>query len=159
LLADLELHRELEPKGHGFFDDEEPASGEDLNWLVKAKQGQHLWLLLNTAVKLGQSLNQYNRLRESNVEKAIRQMLTVRHGKRPGVPGKAIEHIISAAKEAGLSLITPKKLLNWLKGKQPYDIGEALIVSHPLWVNELKDLTWEKFQNLVRAAGRRSRPD
>ncbi len=58
-------------------------------------------------------------------------MLTVRHGKRPGVPGKAIEHIISAAKEAGLSLITPKKLLNWLKGKQPYDTRANGFIASP----------------------------
>lgn len=162
LLAGLELECALEPIGTesgGFFGDDGSAPGEDLKWLVEAKQGQHLWRLLNTAVKLGRSLNQYGALRKSDVEKAIRKMHTVSPGRRTGPAGTAIEPIISAAKEAGLGHITPKTLLNWLKGKQPHSIDKPLDVTHPLWVTELKDITWKDFENLVKSAGRRSRSE
>jgi hypothetical protein len=68
---------------------------------------------------------------------------------------KAIERIISAAKESGLTKTTPKELLKWFEGKRPYKNDDILDVSHPLWGAELRCLTWGKFGNLVKSANRK----
>lgn len=160
MLAGLELEYLLALTGTdsvGFPDGDEPASTEDLNWLNEARQGQHLWRLLNSAVKLGRSLNKYDTLLETDIEKAIRKMLTVCPGRRTSDAGEAVERIIIAAKQDGLTRTTPMQLLKWLKGKQPYDLNKPLIVSHPLWTEELQKIKWAEFESLVKSAGRRLR--
>lgn len=140
-----------------FLNNEAPThGGEELAWLDEAKKGVRLWMLLNAAVELGQSLNHYATFQNSNIEDAIRKMNTA--GRPTTEEGEAVERIIRTAKDAGLSKRSPNKLLKWLKGQRPQSDDDPLDVVHPLWVAELADISWAKFENLVKSAGRRSNP-
>lgn len=155
----LELTYLLETNDHGgegVFEDVAPTKSENLAWLGKAKKGERLWRLLNAAVKLGQSLNHYSAFREANIEEDIRSMHPAYLGRETTPAGQAIERIISAAQESGLTKITPGELLKWLLGKKdPISDAKPLKVEHPLWGEELKNISWEKFENLVKSAKRR----
>jgi hypothetical protein len=150
----LELRYLLEsedPGGGSFFEDAAPSKSENPAWLSKAKKGERLWLLLNAAIKLGQSLNHWSTFRDASIERAIRRMLTT--GKKTTEAGDAVERIIRTAMNDGLSKVTPEKLLTWLRGTRTW--GEPLIVNHPMWGSELANLDWEGFENLVKSALRR----
>jgi hypothetical protein len=145
--------------GGNFLGEEEPVESEDLAWLATAKKGERLWQLLNAAVHLGRSLNHYSTFRDTVIEQAIRRFHSAYRGKETTDAGKAIESIISAAKESGLTKITAMNLLEWLQGnKDPISDAKPLSVNHPLWGVELKEISWEKFENLVKSANRRRSP-
>lgn len=158
ILKGLELRYLLESidSGRGdFFEDDAPTKSENLAWLIKAKKGKRLWKLLNAAVELGRTLNHYSTFRDTKIKETIRRLHSAYPGKGTTNAGKAIERIISAARDAGLTKITPGSLLTWLGGKKPHKIDDPLPVTHPLWGVELKDIPWEKFENLVKSANRR----
>jgi hypothetical protein len=160
IMRGLELRCLLESRGSeggGFLENDAPKRSEPLGWLSKAKKGERLWRLLNAAVELGKSMNHYSTFRDTNIEESIRRLHTFYPGKGTTNAGKAIERIITAAKESGITKITAGILLTWLEGKKPYKIDDPLIVTHSLWSSELVDVSWEKFENLVKSAERRGR--
>ena len=160
MLAGLKLESMLAPIETGggvFLNDEAPThGGEELAWLDEAKKGGRLWMLLNAAVELGQSLHHYATFQNPHIEDAIRRMCTA--GRPTTEEGEAVERIIRTAKDAGLTKPTPNELLKWLKGQRPQNDDDPLDVVHPLWVAELAGISWTKFENLVKSAGRRSSP-
>ncbi len=155
LMDGLELESALEAECGGFFDDQDATPVEDLAWLVEAKRGNRLWQLLNAAVKLGRSLNQNETFRDSKIQNSTRKMLSAYPGKGATPAGLAVELIIAKAMDDGLENPTPEKLLDWLKGTRPHNDGDSLLVNHPMWESELTDVSWEKFENLVKSARRR----
>lgn len=158
ILKGLELRYLLESRDSGggdFFGDDEPTKSEHLAWLNKAKKGKRLWKLLNAAVELGRTLNHYSTFRDTKIKETIRRLQSAYPGKGTSNAGKAVVRIISAARDDGLPKITPESLLTWLGGKKPYKIDDPLLVTHPLWGVELKDIPWKKFGYLVKSANRR----
>ncbi|MFT6862287.1 MAG: hypothetical protein ACJAVK_000844 [Akkermansiaceae bacterium] len=136
------------------IDDGNNSERESLAWLTEAKGGTQLWQLLNTAIKFGQTLNHYTTFQDTRIEEAVQRVLTGTPGKESSPEGKAVEKIIECFSKDHVD-VTPTNLLKWLGGERMHHDGDALKVDHALWGRELKDVSWDRFQNLVKGAKRR----
>lgn len=144
----------------GFFDDEEVIGYEDLSWLETAKKGSRFWYLLICAIRLGRRLEYYDIFTGAKIEHALQKLIIGSMGKGTTSEGMAVETIIqnflvASSQEKVRRPPTPTNLLKWLKGERPNNDGEPLVVDHKLWTQELHEISWDKFQNLVKAARRR----
>lgn len=131
------------------------ADTENLHWLAEAKKGRHLWRLLNEAVELGRAMGHYSMFRDSMIEDAIQHMLTANPGKKTSPEGKAMERIVEAYQAAESGEVTSSNLLRFLGGTPPKNFAEPLKIDHSLWVDDLRDVSWERMKNLVKAVKRR----
>ena len=140
--------------GMGFTDGLRTASEE-----AGDTDARPLWrisVLLNAAVELGRTLEHYSISQNSRVEATIRRMSEINPGRGASAEGEAVLKIIKAyIDEKGIAP-TSKDLLNFLKAeKDSKSDARPMTVDHPLWSEALKNVSWSKFQSLVKSATRR----
>lgn len=90
-------------------------------------------------------------LDELGAEEAMLRRITMPPGKGGRIERAVVRMIKAYALEHAL-LPTPGKLLKWLGGNKPHDSSKPLQVDHPLWTADMKPITWERFQDLVKKA-------
>lgn len=127
------------------------ALDEDLEWLRVAKDRDRFWRLLDTAFLIGEFMEHRRLLDELGAEEVMRRKITMPPGKGAKIEPAVVRMIKEYALENNLPP-TARKLLKWLGGKQPHAASKALEVDHPLWTPDMKPITWERFQDLVKKA-------
>lgn len=90
-------------------------------------------------------------LDELGAEEAMIRKITTLPGKGNKVNRAVVTMIEDYALENNL-MPTLGKLLKWLGGEKPPETGKPLRVDHPLWTADMKLITWERFQDLVKKA-------
>ena len=125
--------------------------GEDLEWLRVAKDRERFWRLLDTAFLFGEFMEHRRLLDDLGAEEAMMRKITMPPGKGSKIERAVVRMIEDYALENNLPP-TPGNLLKWLGGDKPHDTREPLQVDHPLWTTDMKPITWERFQDLVKKA-------
>jgi hypothetical protein len=128
--------------------------GEDLEWLRVARERERFWRLLDIAFLFGEFMEHRRLLDELGAEEAMQRRITMPPGKGAKIERAVVRMIEDYALECSL-LPTPGKLLKWLGGDKPHDSAKPLQVDHPLWTTDMKPITWERFQDLVKKAKQR----
>lgn len=129
---------------------------EDFEWLRVAKSRERFWRLLDTTFLLGGFMEHRRLLDDLGAEEAMLRKITTPAGKGNRVNRSVVRMIEDYALENSL-LPTPGKLLKWLGGEKPLETGKPLQVDHPLWTDDMKPITWERFQDLVKKAKEKMR--
>ncbi len=124
---------------------------EDLMWLRVAKDRDRFWRLLDTAFLFGRFMEHHRILDELAAEEAMLRRITMPPGKGGRIERAVVRMIEAYVLENNL-LPTPGKLLKWLGGEKSPLRGKPLQVDHPLWTADMKPISWERFQDLVKKA-------
>lgn len=90
-------------------------------------------------------------LDELGAEEAMLRRITIPPGKGGKIERAVVRMIEDYTLENGL-LPTPRKLLKWLGEVKPPENGKPLQVDHPLLTDDMKPITWERLQDLVKKA-------
>jgi len=127
---------------------------DDLEWLRVAIKRERFWRLLDTAFLFGEFMGRYKFLDQQGAEEELRRRITKPPGKGDRINRTVVKMIQAYELENSLRP-TAKKLLKWLGGSIPAERGKPLQVDHPLWTNDMKQISWERFQEHVKQAKRK----
>ncbi len=113
-----------------------------------------LFSLIELSIRAGKALERHRILHDQDGESAIRLAHTNPPGSQPRPAGKALRQLLWQFEREFNMKPTATLVTKWLVAERPGKDDGPLVVSHPLWVDELKEVSWSKLSNAVRSYNR-----